>query len=276
MNRFLSIALMGSIFLTGCVSTKPIQYPASGSNTTISVSSESSTYIKESVAGDYFINDSQIIVGDASNTSTNVASGMFGLIGVGVAISIDKKLNGSAISKSTIKQPIKFDQLVQQKINTALAANQTDSSLKLLVSDQLADIKIVPFARISFSEKPNVKVIYGLKAQLKNSADNNASAKRFYNYVSLSKMPLEQWDSNNNAAFMQTADKAFEALSQVLVMDIQHQLNLDTVSDSKQKTCVADRAIGDIYFIESPDHLCIAAVKFKNKTLTDRLLIIEQ
>lgn len=276
MNRFLSLALLGSIFLTGCVSTKPIQHPASGSNSTISVSSEPITFINESAAGDYFINDSQIIVGDASNASSNVVSNMFGLVGVGIAISIDKKLNSTAISKSTIKQPIKFDQLVQQKINTALAANQTDSSLKLLTSNQLADIKVVPFSRISFSEKPNVKVIYGLKAQFKNSADNNTSAKRFYNYVSLNKMPLEQWDNNNNAVFMQTADKAFEVLSQILVMDIQHQLNLDTISDSNQKTCVADKAIGDIYFIESPDHLCVAAIKFKNKTLTDRLLIIEQ
>ena len=44
----------------------------------------------ESGAGDYFIKDSQILVGDSSNASASPVSGMFGLIGVGVAMAIDK------------------------------------------------------------------------------------------------------------------------------------------------------------------------------------------
>lgn len=39
----------------------------------------------ESGGGDHFIEGSQITVGDASNALSNPASGMFGLIGVGVA-----------------------------------------------------------------------------------------------------------------------------------------------------------------------------------------------
>lgn len=50
--------------------------------------------------------------------------------------------------------------------------NSTDTSLKILALNQPSDIKIVPFARLSFREKPDVTATFGLKAEFKNAADN--------------------------------------------------------------------------------------------------------
>lgn len=276
MNQSFTSIVLVALFLTGCTTTKSIQYPSNGSNTTISVSSEQISAMTESNVGDYFIDGSQITVGDASNTTASTVSAMFGFVGLGISTAIDKRSNGSTISKSTLKQAIKFDQLVKQKIDSALKVNQVDPSLKILSSNQSADVKVVPFARISFREKPNVQVNYGLKAQFKNAADNNAATKRIYNYIGLKKLPLASWDSNNNEFFMQSANKAFEALSQTLVMDIQHQLNIDITSEAKQKSCRINPNSVYVKFIESPDNLCIGVAQYKDKAFPNMLFIIEQ
>lgn len=277
MNKTFLSLIASTIILTGCATTKSIQYPAKGSNTTLSVSSEQISAMTESGGGDHFIEGSQITVGDASNALANPASGMFGLIGVGVATAIDKKMNGSAISKSNLKQAIKFDAMVNQKITSALEKNLTDTSLKMLALNQPSDIKVVPFARLSFREKPDVTAIFGLKAEFKNAADNHSSTKRLYNYISQKKAPLTEWDANNNAMFFTQTNGAFDALSQVLALDIQHQLNLEATSEIKQKECKSTTAWGSLTFIEAPENLCIGVLKNnKGKVFQNMVLVIEQ
>nr|EIL1981057.1 hypothetical protein [Acinetobacter baumannii] len=215
----------------------------------------------ESGAGDYFIKDSQILVGDSSNASASPVSGMFGLIGVGVAMAIDKNANSSAIEKSSLNQPIKFDQLIHQKITDSLTQNKTDPTLKLLSLNQASEIKIVPYSRLSFREKPIVKVNFGLKTQFKNAADNNADTKRLYHYVSKDRISLSEWEANNNLLFMKKADQAFSALSQVFTLDLQHQLNLKAFDENKQKSCKTNADTSLVSFIQTPDNLCVGVVK---------------
>ncbi|MBJ8450137.1 hypothetical protein I6M73_19200, partial [Acinetobacter pittii] len=233
----LNLLLISTLLFTGCATTKSIQYPAAGKQTSLSVSSEQLSSMTESGAGDYFVKESQILVGDASSASASPVSGMFGLIGVGVAMAIDKNANSSAIEKSSLNQPIKFDQLIHQKITDALTQNKTDPTLKLLSLNQASEIKIVPYSRISFREKPIVKVNFGLKTQFKNAADNNADTKRLYHYVSKDRISLSEWEAQNNLLFMKKADQAFSALSQVFTLDLQHQLNLKAFDENKQKNC---------------------------------------
>ncbi len=128
--------------------------------------------------------------------------------------------NSSAIEKSSLNQPIKFDQLINQKINDSLAKNKADPTLKLLSLNQASEIKIVPYSRLSFREKPIVKVNFGLKTQFKNAADNNADTKRLYHYVSKERISLAEWEAQNNLLFMKKADQAFSALSQVFTLDL--------------------------------------------------------
>ena len=113
MKKLIATAVMTAL-VTGCATTKSIKYPTAGQQTALSVSSEQMSSMTEAVAGDYFIKDSQIMVGDISNLSSSQASSMFGLVGLGVAIAIDKTKNGSAIEKSTLNKPIKFDQETEQ------------------------------------------------------------------------------------------------------------------------------------------------------------------
>ncbi|MGE8552101.1 MAG: hypothetical protein ACN6NN_14470, partial [Acinetobacter calcoaceticus] len=150
----LNLLLISTLLFTGCATTKSIQYPAAGKQTSISVSSEQLSSMTESGAGDYFVKDSQILVGDSSNASASPVSGMFGLIGVGVAMAIDKNANSSTIEKSSLNQPIKFDQLIQQKITDSFTQNKADTTLKLLGLNQASEVKIVPYSRLSFREKP--------------------------------------------------------------------------------------------------------------------------
>ncbi|EPF74663.1 hypothetical protein [Acinetobacter rudis] len=275
-KSFLSLIVVMSL-LTGCATTKSIQYPAKGSNTTVSVSSEQISAMTESGGGDHFIDGSQITVGDASNALSNPASGAFGMIGVGIATAIDKKNNGAAISKSNLNQAIKFDDIVSQKITEALQQNSVDNSLKLLARNQKADIKIVPYARISFHDKPNIKIAFSLKSEFKNADDNNQSTKRLYNYISLKKVSLSEWDSNNNELFFAEANKAFTTLAEVLVLDMQHQLNVNEMNETRQKTCKLTNEMSNINFISSPENLCIGVLKtHKGEVLPNFLLVIEQ
>ena len=277
MNKSLLSLIASTIILTGCATTKSIQYPAKGSNTTLSVSSEQISAMTESGGGDHFIEGSQITVGDASNALANPASTAFGLIGVGIATAIDKKGNGAAIADSSLKQAIKFDEIVNKKIASALQAAPADASLKVLALNQDSDIKVVPFARLSFKDKPDVKAVFGLKAEFKNAADNNASAKRVYNYISQKKAPLTEWDANNNAVFFTQANAAFDALSQVLVLDMQHQLKLEAASEAHQNKCKSTADLASLTFIEAPENLCIGVLKTnKGQVLQNIVLVIEQ
>ncbi|UOG17256.1 hypothetical protein MP622_12200 [Acinetobacter sp. PK01] len=90
-SQFIFSLVTTTLIITGCTTTKSIKYPANGQNTTISVSSDQISAMTESGAGDYFISDSQITVGDASKATSNPAAGAFGLIGVGIANNDRKK-----------------------------------------------------------------------------------------------------------------------------------------------------------------------------------------
>ncbi|MDC4618089.1 hypothetical protein Q5X61_08795 [Acinetobacter baumannii] len=273
----LNLLLISTLLFTGCATTKSIQYPAAGKQTSLSVSSEQLSSMTESGAGDYFIKDSQILVGDSSNASASPVSGMFGLIGVGVAMAIDKNANSSAIEKSSLNQPIKFDQLIHQKITDSLTQNKTDPTLKLLSLNQASEIKIVPYSRLSFREKPIVKVNFGLKTQFKNAADNNADTKRLYHYVSKDRISLAEWEAQNNFLFMKKADQAFSALSQVFTLDLQHQLNLKAFDESKQKNCKTNADTSLVSFIQTPDNLCVGVVKTnKGDVFENSIYIVEQ
>lgn len=273
----LNLLLISTLLFTGCATTKSIQYPAAGKQTSLSVSSEQLSSMTESGAGDYFIKDSQILVGDSSNASASPVSGMFGLIGVGVAMAIDKNANSSAIEKSSLNQPIKFDQLIHQKITDSLTQNKTDPTLKLLSLNQASEIKIVPYSRLSFREKPIVKVNFGLKTQFKNAADNNADTKRLYHYVSKERISLAEWEAQNNLLFMKKADQAFSALSQVFTLDLQHQLNLKAFDENKQKNCKTNADTSLVSFIQTPDHLCVGVVKMsKGDVFENSIYIVEQ
>ncbi|WP_254629002.1 hypothetical protein, partial [Acinetobacter oleivorans] len=266
-----------TLLFTGCATTKSIQYPAAGKQTSLSVSSEQLSSMTESGAGDYFVKESQILVGDASSASASPVSGMFGLIGAGVAMAIDKNANSSAIEKSSINQPIKFDQLTNQKINDSLAQNKADPTLKLLDLNQTSEIKIVPYSRLSFREKPIVKVNFGLKTQFKNAADNNADTKRLYHYVSKERISLAEWEAQNNLLFMKKADQAFGALSQVFTLDLQHQLNLKAFDENKQKNCKTNADTSLVSFIQTPDNLCVGVVKTsKGDVFENSIYIVEQ
>jgi len=273
----LNLLLISTLLFTGCATTKSIQYPAAGKQTSLSVSSEQLSSMTESGAGDYFIKDSQILVGDSSNASASPVSGMFGLIGVGVAMAIDKNANSSAIEKSSLNQPIKFDQLINQKINDSLAKNKADPTLKLLSLNQASEIKIVPYSRLSFREKPIVKVNFGLKTQFKNAADNNADTKRLYHYVSKDRISLSEWEAQNNLLFMKKADQAFSALSQVFTLDLQHQLNLKAFDENKQKNCKTNADTSLVSFIQTSDNLCVGVVKTsKGDVFENSIYIVEQ
>ncbi len=273
----LNLLLISTLLFTGCATTKSIQYPAAGKQTSLSVSSEQLSSMTESGAGDYFVKDSQILVGDSSNASASPVSGMFGLIGVGVAMAIDKNANSSAIEKSSLNQPIKFDQLIHQKITDSLTQNKTDPTLKLLSLNQASEIKIVPYSRLSFREKPIVKVNFGLKTQFKNAADNNADTKRLYHYVSKDRISLAEWEAQNNLLFMKKADQAFSALSQVFTLDLQHQLNLKAFDEGKQKNCKTNADTSLVSFIQTPDNLCVGVVKTnKGDVFENSIYIVEQ
>lgn len=273
----LNLLLISTLLFTGCATTKSIQYPAAGKQTSLSVSSEQLSSMTESGAGDYFIKDSQILVGDSSNASASPVSGMFGLIGVGVAMAIDKNANSSAIEKSSLNQPIKFDQLIHQKITDSLTQNKADPTIKLLDLNQASEVKIVPYSRLSFREKPIVKVNFGLKTQFKNAADNNADTKRLYHYVSKDRISLAEWEAQNNLLFMKKADQAFSALSQVFTLDLQHQLNLKAFDESKQKNCKTNADTSLVSFILTPDNLCVGVVKTnKGDVFENSIYIVEQ
>ncbi|EXE91552.1 hypothetical protein SAMN02799632_00669 [Acinetobacter pittii] len=273
----LNLLLISTLLFTGCATTKSIQYPAAGKQTSLSVSSEQLSSMTESGAGDYFVKESQILVGDASSASASPVSGMFGLIGVGVAMAIDKNANSSAIEKSSLNQPIKFDQLIHQKITDSLTQNKTDPTLKLLSLNQASEIKIVPYSRLSFREKPIVKVNFGLKTQFKNAADNNADTKRLYHYVSKDRISLSEWEAQNNLLFMKKADQAFSALSQVFTLDLQHQLNLKAFDENKQKNCKTNADTSLVSFIQTSDNLCVGVVKTsKGDVFENSIYIVEQ
>ncbi|KQD01656.1 hypothetical protein [Acinetobacter soli] len=276
MKKLIATAVMTAL-VTGCATTKSIKYPTAGQQTALSVSSEQMSSMTEAVAGDYFIKDSQIMVGDISNLSSSQASSMFGLVGLGVAIAIDKTKNGSAIEKSTLNKPIKFDQLVSEKINQSYAQNKIDSTLKLLGTDQLAEVKIVPFSRLSFREKPIMLVDFALKSEFKNASDNNASTKRFYYYVHDQRLTLPEWDANNNTNYMTKANRAYDALTKVLVLDVQHQLNLNAFDPEKQKRCKTQPAMSHLFFIQTNDDLCVGVAKtVKGQVVERSLYVVEQ
>ncbi len=277
MMKTLPFLTVFAIILSGCTTIKSVKYPLSDNHTTISVSSEQISAMTESGGGDYFIEGSQITVGDASNAIANPASGMFGLIGVGVATAIDKKANGSAISKSNLKQAIRFDDLVNAKIINAIESKRIDSSLKVLATNQPSEIKIVPYSRISFKDKPNITISFALKSQFKNAADNNAQTKRIYHYVTNKKATLEEWDANDNEMFFKSANVAFDALSKVLALDIQHQLNIEKLSNDKQKACKLGSQLNSYSYIEAPEDLCIGVMQTsKGQIYPNMIFVVEQ
>ncbi|MFT4020336.1 MAG: hypothetical protein QM666_02335 [Acinetobacter sp.] len=269
------LVLLTTVIFTGCVTTKPIRY-ATTNQQTITVSSEQISAMTESGAGDYFIKDSQITVGDARNATSSPVSGMFGLVGVGIATAIDKKSNSNAIEKSTLNRPITFDKFVKNQVNELMSQKSSSNSSHLLTNDPTADIKLVPFSRLSLREKSWMNVHFGMKSHFKNAADQNASTKRFYQYIGKNRATQSEWEANNNALFMQKADQAFTALSEAFVLDLQQKLKLNSFNPEKQAICQKTLESINIFYIDSPENLCIGVSKTtKGKVLETTLFVAD-
>lgn len=278
MKKSLYALGLSTIICTGCATTKSIEYPQTNPQTTLSVSSDALSALTEVGSSDYFIKDSQITVGDASNTASKIPPGLFGLIGFGVATAVDKSLNSSAIGKSNLNSPIKFDDLVEQKFNQILSTQNYAPAFKVLAKNNLAEIKVTPYSRISFQNKPQVAISFGLKTQFKNAADQNSMSKRRYIYINPYQALLSQWDQQNNALFKQHADEAFSKLSQVIALDIQHQLKFDTLSPEKNN-CPAQTVFGSqkLHYIKTTDDLCVAVIKTsKGKAVQTEVFVLKQ
>ncbi len=277
MNNKNIVAMVITIMISGCSAIKPMQYPLNGKNTTISVSSAQISALTESGSGDYFIKDSQITVGDAANLSNSVlGNGTLGLIGVGIATAIDKQRNASAISSSSLNTPIKFDQMLTEQIKLSLSQNQTDQTLKILELNKDAEIKVVPFARISFSQQPKIMISFAMHTRFKNALDNHKETKRTYHYFSTYTAPLTAWGENNNALFHQKATTAYTDIAKIFVLDIQNQLNVNKLSLSEQNRCQTQFKTTGYSFIDNPNQLCIAVLKNpKGQVIESNIYVFE-
>lgn len=227
--------------------------------------------LTESGSGDHFINDSQIIVGDATNASGGTISTSFGLIGVGIATAIDKTNNYNVIKKSSLYSPIKFDAMINQKLQKAITSDEL--SAKLGGKNPSADIKIVPYARMSFKDKPLVKTSYGMFVRFKNSADNK-EVKKSYVYTPKEPFALTDLEANGNALFIENADKAFTALAKVFVLDSQNKIDYAS-SNLNQDSCLNSTS-GEVVYVNTPQDICLNVAYLKNKPIVNSLLITEK
>lgn len=270
------VLLISAISLAGCASTpsKPAQFNAQGGG--ISVSPDPISSMTESGGGDYFVPNSQITVGGARNATNNKAASMFGLIGVGIAMSIDKTSNNSAISKSGLDKPIKFDDLVNGKITKAIDDGKF-GTYRLSKTAQPQNIDVKPYARIALNDRQKSIVTFGYRVNFKNAL-NNKDSKRFYNFIAKNKYPLSgenSWDANNNQLFNDTANKAFDALTEVLALDTQNKLDFYQFNADKQKECQTDET-QNLKFITSPESLCIGVFQLKNSVMSQSISVIEK
>lgn len=270
------IILVSAFTITGCA-TGPTKLPTFNSQGTLSVSSDPLSSLTDSGAGDYFVPNSQIMVGDAKNASNSKASSMFGMIGVGIAMSIDKSANHSAISNSGLDKPIKFDDIVDKRIKQAINDGKF-GSFQAININQPSDLGVTPYARISAKPNQNAAIIFGYRVKFKNAANNNNESKRFYVFIPKNKYPIKgdnSWSSNDNLVFNQTATLAFNTLTEVLALDSQQKLDLSKASQEQQNQCQTDDT-KHLTFIDSPPNLCLGVIKFKGRVLPQSLMIVEK
>ena len=119
-------------------------------------------------------------------------------------------------------------------IKVSLSQNQTDLTLKILALNKDAEIKVVPFARISFSQQPKIMISFAMHTRFKNVLDNHKETKRTYYSYSTYTALLNSWGENNNALFHQKATTAYTDIAKIFVLDIQNQLNVNKFSVSEQ------------------------------------------
>lgn len=272
-SHLLLITSLTALF-TGCNSVTPIQYPSASATKTLSVSSKVE-HNSRNVAGEHYITNSQILVSGKTNTTSTIGATAFGLIGAAATIAIDNAANHKAINKSSLNQPIRFDQLLTQNLKNEInqASNQNTQVLDL---NQNADIKISPYAALSFASKPNVSSDYGVVSEFKNSANNDKKAKREYVFVSKNNIfSLAELEANNNLVFMQNANKAFDLISKAIVLDINHQFSVNEFDAEKQNKCQTANA-GFLFFLKTPDDSCIGVTKTsKGEVYTNTIFVVE-
>lgn len=274
-SRLLLLVPATALF-TGCNTVSNIQYPPANISKTVSVSSKNTTHSK-SLAGEHLIENTQTTISGQKNLSQSMlGSGQFGLLGSMTAMAIDKKSNHNAIKKSSLNQEIHFDKLLNTYLKNDVEKTLS-SNIKMLEMNQASDIKITPYAHISFAYKPNVLVSYGVVSEFLNAADNNKKARREYQFVSKqNKYSLAELEANNNALFVTNANKAFALMSQAITYDINHNFSFDTFDEQKQLACSNVYTFG-VSFLKTPDNSCIGVNKdAKGKAIQSTLIITDQ
>ncbi|WP_269914457.1 hypothetical protein [Acinetobacter sp. HY1485] len=261
---------------TGCNTVTSIQYPAANVNKTLSVSSETTSHSK-SVAGQHLIENTQTTVSGQKNLSQSaLGSGTFGLLGSMTAMAMDKSANHNAIKKSTLNQAIKFDKLLNTDLKTDIDRTLSPN-IKMLEMNQASDIKITPYAHLSFEYKPKVLVSYGVVSEFLNAANNNKKARREYQFISKqNKYTLPELEANNNALFTDGANKAFALMSQAIAYDINHNFSLNIFDEQKQRDCSNAYSFG-VSFLKTPDNSCIGVEKdIKGNVIESTIFVTEQ
>lgn len=268
----LSIFFTLSLTFTGCVSTEIIKYPNLNTKQTISISNQQISAWNEAGVGDYLIKDSQIIIGDASNISSNNITPLFGLIGLGITTVVDKNNNKNLINDSFLNKAIKFDKLVSEKFKSNIESGKLNATL--LEEGQTSDITITPFSRLSFKNSPIVTAKFTYLVRF-TDPKTQRKQKKTYTYFSKEKSSLNYWEANNNELFINNTNQAFDILTKVLILDMQNKLDVKKIKSSQQEKCKNEFTTSTTVFIESPENLCIGVILFQNKIFPNNIFITQ-
>ena len=260
--------IVSFLFLAGCATIKPIEYPAFDSGVSVHVSKKTISTFTETPAGDSLIPNSQVFVAKQGRG----ASAFGGLIGVAIDRSGAKKRS----SDTKEKMAIYFDDDVKSSLSKSSYYKTLD--LIFVDADSSADFTLLPSIRFALNKQKSSSLEFRLTTRY--HGEGKPKTKNYFYYISNTERPLSGDDGwfGNAEEFQSVKEKGLHLLVETFLNDIAGGLPT-SVTDSRkivQWKSKWSKKAADAVFLKDFGEQVVLATIFKGEPNFTNYFIVDK
>jgi hypothetical protein len=256
---------------------------AKGPIQTVFVSAGNISTSTETPAEDYLIPDSQVFI--TGQGKPGALGGLGGLIGGMIAVEVSRANNAGMAIDAAESLKMRFDSTLKEALRKAVANEKTPINFRV-EDNEPADLVLLPYARLITGFDKSVAAAFQIN--LRNmKTGTNRPARMKYVFSGVETRPFMDgssgWADQKSEPVRKAAEKAFDALARVVLVDMSGVGFLVPAADKRKIIrwkAAGTNGVKGILLAEFPDYLVVSPAPKDWPipgiiSVVDRALVIE-
>ena len=255
-----------TIVLAACGATKPPVYPKAAS-LTVAASSGTIDLFNEMPAHDYYITNSQVFVGGRDSTGANIIGSMFGLIGAGISMSVNRGRNAAGLEGAEDVFRLSFAAAMDDAFQRA-ASERAPGKFTRVDAKATLQLLLIPSARITFTGDEDAYAVFKIKVSFVDG-ESKSDAKRFFQYADFSRKKIlgaGGWADDGAKTLKAQGNKALPILAGVILDDMAARLQNSAAPINPRYVKIKINALPEarefsaLVLLDYPEHIALTEI----------------